>query len=324
MGAFDWLRPMGYEHPERAAFLLLIPLGIVLYLIAMRLRSRKGMRFTNTGVLGQVLPRQRRVLRHLAVALSLLSLVTLTIAYMIPFAGDRVPRERATVVVVVDTSRSMGATDVKPNRFDAAKAAAKEFVTSLPDGYNVAVVSLSGNPGLRIPPTNDHQAVARAVDTLELADSTAIGDAIYAALSGVDQAPKGDDKSVAPAAIVLLSDGTNTAGRSPRQAAADAKKKGVPVYTVAYGTDTGYVDLDGKREPVPPDDELLSEVASTSGGEKLKAGSAEDLKKAYSNLRSKVGYDVVRSEVTARWAGLGLVFGFLAAVAAVMMAARWP
>lgn len=323
-GAFDWLHPMGYEHPERSVFFLLVPLGIVLYLVAMRLRNRRGMRFTNTGVLSQVLPKQRRILRHVAVVMSLLSIVTLTLAYMIPFAGDRVPRERATVVVVLDVSRSMGATDVKPNRLDAAKAEAKDFVRSLPSGYNVAVVSLSGNPGLRIPPTNDHEAVARAIDVLEMQDSTAIGDAIYAAISGVEMAPKGNDNTVAPAAIVLLSDGTNTAGRAPRQAADEAKQKKIPIYTVAYGTDTGYVDLDGKRENVRPDRELMKDIATLSGGEMLSAGSADDLKQAYANLKSKVGYDVVRTEVTARWAGLGLVFGLLAAVAAIMMAARWP
>lgn len=326
-GAFDWLVPMGYEHPERAWYLLLIPLGIALYVLAQRLRSRHGMRYTNTGMLERVLPRPRLWLRHLAVVASLLSLITLTIAYMIPQAADRVPRERATVVIVLDISRSMGSKDVAPTRFEAAKQAATDFVNDLPQGYNVALVSLSGSPSVRMPPTTDHSAVNRLIAQLQMQDSTALGDSIYAALAAVDQAPLGDDKKSAPASIVLLSDGGSEAtlvGRSARQAAAAAKQKKVPIYTVAYGTDAGYVDLDGKREPVKPDRALMSEIAQLSGGQHIDARSADDLRKAYQNLQSKVGYDVIPQEVTARWAGLGLVLGFIAALAATLMAARWP
>ncbi|MGL5406316.1 MAG: VWA domain-containing protein [Propionibacteriaceae bacterium] len=319
----SWLYPDGFEYPQRLAFMLLAPLGLVLYFIAMKLRKRSGMRFTNTAVLKRIMRPQRTWLRHVAVFLSLLAVIAVSVAYAIPYAKDRVPRERATVVVVIDTSLSMQATDVKPSRIDAAKEAAKSFVSTLPSGYNVAVVSLSGSPSVRLPPTNDHAAAARAIEMLQLQESTAVGEAIYAALDAISLAPKADDGSVAPAAIVMLSDGQNTAGRTPIQAAGDAKKQNVKIFTVAYGSANGYVDLDGKREKVAPDDELMQAIAKETGGDKLAATDAKGLAKAYESLKSKVGYEEVRSEVTARFAGLALVFALLAALATVFMGAKY-
>ena len=182
------------------------------------------MRFTNTGVLGAVVPVQSQWRRHLAVALTLLSLAALTIAWSRPSGVDRVPRERATIVLVLDVSQSMAATDVKPNRLDAAKTEAKRFVASIPATYNVALVSLSGAPASRLPPTTDRGQINRAIDALTLQDSTAIGDAINVAMATLQSAPKAADGSIPPGAIVLLSDGQNTAGRSPTQEAAEAAK----------------------------------------------------------------------------------------------------
>lgn len=319
----SWLRPDGFQHPGRLLLMLTAPLGLLLYLLLMRLRNRSGMRFTNTAVLARIMGPQRTWLRHVAVICSLLALIAISVAYAIPYAKDRVPRERATVVVVIDVSQSMQATDVKPSRIEAAKTAAKDFVTTLPEGYNVAVVSLSGNPAVRIPPTNDHQAAARAIDVLQLADSTAVGEAIYASLDAIAMAPKADDGSVAPAAIVMLSDGQNTAGRSPKQAAGEAKTKGVKIYTVAYGTANGFVDLDGKRENVAPDEGLMTDIARETNGDKLAASDTKGLQRAYETLKSKVGYEEVQTEVTARFAGLSLVFALLAALAAVLMGAKY-
>ena len=222
-----------FLNPERLWWLLLIPVLVAVYIYLSRRKNRTGMRFTNTSILGAVVPVQSQWRRHLAVALSLLSLVALTIAWSRPSGVDRVPRERATVVIVLDISQSMAATDVKPNRLDAAKAEAKEFAASLPNGFNVAVVSLSGNPAARMPPTTDRGQVNRAIDALTLQDSTAIGDAISVALSTLQSAPKSADGSIAPGAIVLLSDGQNTAGRSPTQEAAEAARAKIPVYTIA-------------------------------------------------------------------------------------------
>ena len=122
----------------------------------------------------------------------------------------------------------------------------------------------------------------------------------------------------------MLSDGSNTAGRAPQQAAAAAKAAKVPVYTIAYGTENGYVDLDGKREPVPVDHVLMQRIADLSGGEYFTAASAEQLARVYENIGSEVGYEKADREVTSRFAGYGLAFAVLAALGAISLGARWP
>lgn len=313
-----------FLNPERLWWLLLVPVLVALYVFLSRRKNRSGMRFTNTAVLGAVVPVQSQWRRHLAVALTLLSLIALTVAWSRPSGIDRVPRERATIVVVLDISQSMASTDVKPNRLDAAKAEAKKFVASLPPAYNVALVSLSGNPASRMPPTTDRGQVNRAIDALTLQDSTAIGDSITVAMATLQSGPKAADGSTPPGAIVLLSDGQNTAGRSPMQEAAEAAKAKVPVYTIAYGTENGYVDLDGKREKVPPDKALLQRIATMTNGQAYTAENVGELDSVYKNIRSEVGYEEVRKEITATWAGYGLAFAVVAALAAVSLGARWP
>ncbi len=313
-----------FLQPERLWVLAVVPLLIALYIWATLRKKRSGMRFTNTAVLGRVVRKQSQWRRHLAVALSLASLVTLVLAWSRPNGIDRVPRERATVVLVIDVSQSMAATDVPPSRLAAAQQLSKDFIRDLPEQYNVAVVSLSGNPATRLGPTTDRVFANRAIDALALQDSTAIGDALYTALSAIQMAPRVDDGSVAPGAIVMLSDGMNTTGRSPLQGAAEARTAEVPVYTIAYGTENGSVDLDGKRERVPPDRDLMRQVADASGGVMFAAESAGDLSRVYENIRSEVGYEEVKKETTAQWAGYGLAFAVLAALAAVSLGARWP
>jgi Ca-activated chloride channel family protein len=284
------------------------------------------MRFTNTSMLDVVMPKQSQWRRHLAVALSILSLITLTAAFAQPQAQVNVPRERATVVVVIDNSLSMQATDVKPNRLDAAKTAAKNFITSLPAKFNVAVVSMAGAANIVNPPTTDHQVAIRAIDTIQLQESTAIGAGIDAALRAVDQAPKDPNhpKSTAPGAIVMLSDGESTTGPSPRQEAVKAKQRKIPIYTIAYGTENGYVDLEGKRYTVPPDKEQMQELAQLSGGQMFSAASPDQLKTVYQHIGSSVGYDKANREITARFAGYGLALAVLAALGAISLGARWP
>jgi len=316
--------PPSFLDPERLWVLLVVPVLIAGYVYLVLRKKKTGMRFTNTAILSRVVPKQSQWRRHLAVALSLAALVALSLAWARPNGIEMVPRERATVVMVIDTSQSMAATDVQPTRLDAAKQAAHTFVKTLPEQYNVAVVSLSGNPALILPPTTDRAQAQQAINSLKLADSTAVGESIYVALSALQLAPKGTDSSPAPGAIVLLSDGQNTAGRSPTQAAAAAKKAGVPVYTIAYGTENGYVDLDGERNRVPPDKALLTNIAQSSGGAAFSAENLDQLNKVYNNIRSEVGQTPTKKETTALWAGYGLAFAVVAALAAVSLGARWP
>ena len=313
----------GFLDPGRLWLLAIIPLLIAAYIVLLHRKTSAGIRFTNTSVLAMVLPKQSQWLRHVTVALALLSLVTLIGAWARPNGVDKVPRERATIVLVIDVSQSMIATDVAPTRLDAAKTEAKAFVASLPTAYNVALVSLSGNPSVRVPPITDRAALNRAIDALQPQDGTAIGDSIKAALAALDQAPKGTDNTPAPGMIVLLSDGANNAGQAPLQEAQDSAKRNVPIYTIAYGTDNGYVDLDGQRSRVPPDPQALKDISQATKGQEYSADNASQLKNAYTNIKSEVGYQTKIKEITATAAGVGLVFALLAAVGALILGARW-
>ena len=317
---------LAFLDPERLLILLVIPLLVAAYIFATRRKNRRGMRFTNTSMLEVVVPKQSQWRRHLAVALSLLSLITLTAAFARPKTEVDVPRERATVVLVLDASLSMQATDVEPSRLDAAKAAARDFVEQLPEKYNVSVVSMAGSASILVPPTTAHNTVENAINSIRLQDSTAIGEGIATGLRALQQAPKDPNNpdSVAPGAIVLLSDGSNTVGRAPQQAAAEARAASVPVYTIAYGTENGYVDLEGKREPVPVNHKEMQQVADLSGGEYFAAATAEELATVYENIGSEVGYEKAEREVTSRFAGYGLALAVLAALGAISLGARWP
>ena len=313
-----------FLNPDRLWWLLLIPVLVLVYIWVTKRKKRTGMRYTNTAVLGAVIPKQSAWRRHLAVAMALLSLAAIIAAWARPNGVDRVPRERATVVLVIDVSQSMRATDVKPDRMDAAKELSKQFLTSLPAKYNVAIVSLSGTPAVKMPPSTDRSLATRAIDALTTQDSTAIGPALQTALAAVQMAPKGDNGSTAPGSVVLLSDGSNTANSSPLQAAQQLKGAKVPVYTIAYGTENGSVDLDGERTRVPPDHDLMRAIANTTGGSYSAAENAGQLDNVYKNLASEVGFEEVKKETTALWAGYALAFAVVAALAAVSLGARWP
>jgi len=316
--------PFDFFAPGRLWALLALPLMIALYIVGLHLSKRSGIRYTNTGVLAAVLPKQSQWRRHVTVAMALCSLVLIAGAWARPAGVEKVPRERATIVLLIDNSMSMSATDISPNRLDAAKAAATAFVNQLPLQYNVSVVSLSGSPSSYGPPSTDRGMVLRAIDSLTTDKGTAIGDAITVGLSTIAQAPPDTAGNPVPALMILLSDGTNTKGFDPLEAARNATAKKVPIYTIAYGTANGYVDIDGQRANVAPDKAMLGEIAQTTGGKAYDAASASQINNVYTQLKSQVGYDDVNKEVTARWALYALAFAVVAALGAVSMAARWP
>jgi Ca-activated chloride channel family protein len=250
----------------------------------------------------------------------------LTLAFAKPKDQVSVPRERATVVVTIDVSLSMEATDVQPNRLDAAKTAAVAFVSALPAKFNVALVSFAGVATTLVPPTTDHGAVTAAITALRPQASTAIGEGIYTSLAALAQVPPDPDnpKAVVPARIVLLSDGKTQVGRPSDLAAEAARKQSVPIYTIAYGTADGYIEIGGRREPVPVDRAELARVSKISGGEAYTATTAGQLKEVYKDIGSSVGTEKVDKEVTSRYAGLGLGLAILAALGLISLGARWP
>jgi len=309
--------------PQRLWWLLLIPaIGLGYWLLNGRFRPSRKPRTR----LDLVIPRDQSWKRHTAVALALASLASLVVAFAMPKDFTTVPRDRATVVVAIDVSRSMLAEDVDPNRMAAAQSAASEFVQMLPPRFNVALVSFAGTAALVVPPTTDRGLVMRAIDNLAVAPSTAIGEGIYASLRSlrlVAPDPENPD-DVAPSAIVLLSDGATNIGRTSLSAAQEAKKQGVPIYTIAYGTLSGYVIDQGQRMPVPVNRSELATVARVSGGTAFTAESKSELDKVYREIAQSVGKEKVYQEVTEKYAGYALLFAVLAALGVISLGARWP
>lgn len=316
---------ISFLEPDRLWWLLLIPVLLLLYLVLLR---RKGARSRTTGItnLDKVLPKQQAWKRHIAVGAAVLALAALNVAFAKPSDQVDVPRDRATIVLTLDISRSMIAEDVAPNRLDAAKAAAKDFLGMLPPRFNVSLVAFAGTASVVVAPTTDRGLVSRAIDNLQVAPSTAIGDGIYSSLDAMALAPPDPDHpdDPAPGAIVLLSDGYTNIGRSSAVAAKVAKDKKIPIYTIAYGTEDGYVMDQGHREPVPVNHEELQRVADISGGKKFSADSSDKLKQVYASIAQAVGYVKVEQEVTEYYAGWALGFAVLAAVAVIALGARWP
>ncbi len=311
-----------FMRPERLWALAVIPLIGALYLLL----AGKQVRSTLSARLRLIIPKDAAWKRHGAVLLALMSLASLVIAWAMPTDFTRQPRDRASIIVTIDVSWSMEAQDIEPNRLEAAKDSAQQFVRSLPERFNVSLVTFAGTANVAVPPTVDRGAVVRALDALELAPSTATGEGIYTSLDALKLVPPDPDdpEAVAPAAIVLLADGATNIGRSSSGAADVAKEKGVPIYTIAYGTQNGFVESNGERQRVAVDHYELSQIAARSGGTKFSAESASELSEIYKAIRSDIGYENVPAEVTDRYAGLALIFAVLAALGVISLGARWP
>ena len=317
---------MEFISPGRLWFLLLIPAFVVFYVIMQRRRQQYALRYTNIALLDRVAPRRPQWRRHLAVTLALLAACACVVAFAQPKDEVKVPRERATIVVAIDVSLSMMATDVEPNRLEAVKVAAKKFVNKLPPKFNISLVSFAGTANIVVPPTTDRATVLRSIDSLELAESTATGEAIFTSLQALTQVPPDPEhpREPAPARIVLMSDGKRTVGRTAQEAARAAKDKHTPIYTVAFGTDSGFIEMDGFRQRVPPDRADLRSVAEITGGQAYSAESAGEIQDVYENIGSSIGFDKVDKEVTARYAGWAMLLTLAAAGAAVALASRFP
>jgi Ca-activated chloride channel homolog len=297
-----------------------------LYVLMQMRRKAYAARFANLELLGSIAPRRPGWRRHLAFALMLFALASLTVAMARPTKDVRVPRDRATVMMAIDVSLSMRATDVEPNRLVAAQRAAKEFVDLLPPRINLGLVSFSGSASVAVTPTTDRSAVKRAIDNLQLSERTAIGEAVFSCLDAIKtfqtQLAGQDGVPAPPARIVLMSDGSNTWGRTPEQGVAAAKQANVPVSTIAFGTDDGYIDLENEKVSVPVNHEQLQGIAEASGGTYHSAASAGELSDVYKDIGSQIGYTTERHEVTQYLVGVGLMFAFSGAGLALLWTNR--
>jgi Ca-activated chloride channel homolog len=280
---------------------LLIGAGalLVLYVLAQLRRRTYAVRFTNMALLDQVAPNRPGWRRHLPAAAFLLAMVALIFGFAVPARDTKVPKERATIMLALDTSLSMEATDVTPTRIQAAQSAAKAFVDQLPSRINLGLVTFNGNASLAVSPTTDREAVKTAIDNAQLGERTAIGEAIFASLDALKQVPAQDGTEV-PARIVLMTDGTTTDGRTNDQAVAAAKQVNVPVTTIAFGTDHGTITIPQEPLPipVPVDKEALKSIASDTSGQYYAAASEAQLKQVYDNIGSSVGYVTEQRQIT--------------------------
>jgi Ca-activated chloride channel family protein len=316
---------VSFREPLLLAGLVLVPLALAAYLAAQRRRRRYAVRYTNLDVLA--LAAGRDWMRHVPAALALLALAVLVVALARPERVVADERRQATVVMVTDTSGSMKATDVAPDRLRAAQAAGRTLADKLPDDFKLGLVTFGSTADQLVAPTTDKRAVVRAIDGLKVHGATAMGDGLSLAL---DAAQVAIPRSIrAPAAIVLLSDGANTRGQDPITIADKAKRAGIRVYTVALGTQGGVLqtkDAQGnpKTEPVPPDTGTLQEIARATGGRFYDAADAARLREVYAGLGTRFSRLQVKQEVTAAFAGGALVLLLAGAGASLARGGRLP
>ena len=308
---------MSFVWPAALLGLVLVPLALAAYVLLQRRRARYAVKFTNLDLLANLVDETPRWRRHVPPALFLVALTALVVAVARPQLTQKEPRQ-ASVVLVLDSSGSMQATDVSPTRLAAARAAAATFLDNVPEELPVGLVTFSDGASVLVAPTTDHDAVRRALETLEAGGGTAIGDAIAAAteLQGSRQVATLADSGGAEETrqvVLLLSDGAPSEGTlDPEEAARDAKANGVSVSTVALGTDEGTIEVTdelGFTEtiPVPPDRETLSRVAQVSGGTFFDAPSGDELESVYEQVAGDVGFTETQTEVAWLFAGLGAI-----------------
>jgi Ca-activated chloride channel family protein len=331
IGAITWT---GFEH--RWLFLFgLVPLCLlVLYVVAQVRRRQRVARFVG------VEPRSPAVLsaplrwRHVPLGLTLVGLVLLTVALAGPTRDVRIPRNRAVIMLVVDVSQSMRATDVDPTRLAAAQQAAKQFAGGLTPGINLGLVAFAGNADLLVAPNPDHQATFNALDKLQTADQTATGEAIFTALQSIATVgavlSTDGDSSPPPARIVLLSDGDENVPGDPSNprgaytAARSAKDQGVPISTIAFGTAGGYVDLNNQRLPVPVGRATMTQIAQLSGGQNYTATNVEQLNQSYEAVQRQIGYQVLPGPASEGWVRLAVLTATIGAILALAINRRLP
>ena len=321
---------MTFEWPLALLGLLAVPLALAAYLVYDRRRGRDAARFATPVLFPNVVARAPGRLRHLPTAVLLLALTALVVGVARPHADISVRRNEATVVLALDVSRSMTATDVRPTRLAAAQAAARRFLELVPETVRVGVVTFATTARVVAPATHDREAVVAALEEVRPGEGTALGEALVLALRVIRRAPTETPGVRPPAAILAISDGAQTQGEtSPLDAARRARARTVPIYTVALGTPEGVVEqppIGGytERVRVPPDPRTLRRIARTSGGEFFGAASERRLRRIYEELGSRLGRETKRTEVTVAFAGAGGLLLLIAGALSTLLFRRLP
>jgi Ca-activated chloride channel family protein len=298
---------VSFAAPAFLVALALVPLALLAQLAARRRALRYAVRVPAVASVRLAVGTTPAWRKHVPAALALAAVALLALALARPQRTIAVPIERASIMLVTDHSGSMAATDVDPNRLQAAQAAAHTFLDRVPGAIRVGVATYSTTVDAVQTPTRDHARVERIVDQQDASGATATGDALQIALDSL--APGANARARVPSAIVLLSDGATTAGRDPVIVARAAGRAHVPIYTVSLGTDAGVVQGSpfGDVIPVPPDPQTLGAIARASGGRSFTAEDASSLSSIYKALGSRLGTRDRPQELTAAFAIAGLV-----------------
>ncbi|MCV7350933.1 VWA domain-containing protein [Mycobacterium parmense] len=314
----------GFQRPALLLFALIPVALLAVYVLVQARRRRRLRRYTEAEV-------PQSLWRHLPIAVSLLALLLLTVALGTPTHDMRIPRNRAVIMLVIDMSNSMRATDVDPNRLKAAEQAASQFATQLTPGINLGLVAFAGTPFLLVPPTPQHQATVDALKKLDFADSTATGEAIFTALHAISATAVAGGDTPPPARIVLLSDGGENKPSDPNDphdgaytASRLAKDQGVPISTISFGTQSGEIEMEGHRIAVPVSTDQMKMIAKLSGGQSYTATNLKELEKDYNAIENEIGYRTVPGPGSSGWLRLAVVTALVAAALGLLINRRLP
>ncbi|MFD3688699.1 VWA domain-containing protein [Nocardiopsis sp. NPDC058631] len=315
---------MTFLEPQRLWWLLLIVVVIGAYVFAQTQRREYTLRFTNLALLDQVAPHRPDIRRHVPAVLFVSSMAVLIASMALPAMPVEQPRERATIMVAVDVSLSMAATDIEPDRLQAAKESAQGFVETLPDRFNVGLVAFSSTATVVSSPTQDHQAVIGSIENLQLGPGTAIGEGVFASLEAISSFDEDSEDDPPPAAIVLLSDGENTSGRDIVQASSTAAEQEVPVSAIAFGTGAAMIEIDGYQVPADIDKEALQGLAQETEGHFYEAESETELDEVYEDIGSSLGTELVHEEIVTRFVLVAIILGMATALTSLLWFQRLP
>ncbi len=327
------LLALDFSAPDRL-WLLVAAAGLVVAYAVMQVRRRRdAAKFAAPALLPLLVPGKAPWWRHAVALVFVAGLVLATVAAAQPTVPATAQREQATIMVAIDTSDSMKATDVAPSRLAAAVTEAKTFISDLPASFSVGVVTVDASPKVLVAPSTDHEAVKVALDRLATRPGTALGEAIFTALaalpagtvpaSGSAPAPGSADSAKAPAArIVLLSDGTSTTGRPDQEAIAAAKAAKVPVSTIAIGTANAQVQSAGQTVDVPVDPSALKAIADGTGGKFFQAANETELRQIYADINADVQVVPIDRSVAVWFAGAALLLLLAASLTSMLRTGR--
>ena len=327
---------MTFLDPVRLWLFVGLAAILLVYVITQSRRGKYALEFSDASLLDAVAPRRPGWRRHIVAVTFLTVLGLLIVAFAGPAREREVPRERAIVILTIDTSLSMGAEDVEPSRIGAAQQAAREFVENAPDGIDIGIVSFDEIPVVQMPPTNDRRLVDDAIDNLELGPFTNTGGAIDASLDLLEDSLDDldfDADSEPPAVIVLLSDGEPTIDDSPPldTAIAQSVQAGISISAVALGTENGEVTIEDPENPgsfmtvpVPVREDAMRSVAERTGGQFFATSSAAELAAVYDDIGTAVGFETIDEDISDWFVGFALAFAFITSLLSLAWFQRLP